>query len=54
METKYYVVVGAVIGGVLGALIAKTLDIHMGLTTVFGFGVGFLLVERQIKDKLPQ
>jgi len=54
MQTKYYVVVGAIVGGILGALVAKTLDIHMGLTTVFGFGLGFLVVERQIRDNLPK
>ena len=52
METKYMVVVGAVVGGIIGAAIAKVLDIHMGLTVVFCFGLGFLVVERQIREKI--
>lgn len=53
MEVKYYVVLGAVIGGVIGAGIAKVTGFHMGLTVVFFFGLGFLAVERQIRSKLP-
>lgn len=52
MEPKYYVVIGALLGGIIGVVIAKLLDIHMGLTVVFCFGLGFLIVERQIRDKL--
>ena len=52
MEIKYYVIIGAIIGGIIGAVLGKVLQFHMGLTTVFGTGIGFLLVERQIRDKI--
>ncbi|MDD5111605.1 MAG: hypothetical protein PHG85_03605 [Candidatus Altiarchaeota archaeon] len=52
MDKKYYVVIGAILGGIIGAVIAYYLQIHMGLTTVFCFGLGFLLVERQIRDQI--
>lgn len=53
MEVKYLVVLGALIGGAVGAAISKVTGFHMGLTVVFFFGLGFLVVERQIRDKLP-
>jgi len=52
MEPKYFVVIGAVLGGIIGAVIAQLLQIHMGLTVVFFFGLGFLAVERQVREKL--
>jgi hypothetical protein len=52
MDVKYFVIAGAILGGVIGAVLGKVLQIHMGLTTVFCTGLGFLLVERQVRDKI--
>ena len=42
------------VGALVGFGVAELLDIHRLMTIVVGMGAGFLLVERKVREQLPQ